>query len=381
MVHTSGLMGWIIVLVICFVSTSYGYKAPTSEFVDPTAFSESVVGLLQDSAVESIVAHLARSADAQLSSLMKTRDRDELFHLDALYFSIPRSRQSVARLLESRTQEVSDRRVHNLGYEDYENIIRTISRIDEPGVNESHAAARDIAFHSKLYRDNFNIVYVTDIFDDWTLAKLKSEVSRLWTSSDIEPNCNLNGYDRLGGYVHFTSGVPPGDQQSSLYSLIYGNEPLRLWMSAIVGTPLFPADFPIELREYGNHSRGMPCHADVQMYANVSSNIEVVVTLSNHGLCEVSWFDRNNVRHSVRPEANSITLVQPDAAIHCVSDTKGGFREILKFIMVGDYRKHSSFYQYVDNKCSKQNPNVKAVKARRKERSKKVPQPAVSEEL
>jgi hypothetical protein len=312
---------------------------------------------------------------------MKTRERDELFHLDALYFSITRSRQSVARLLESRTLEDSDRRVDKLGYEDYENIIRIISRNEEPGVNPSRSSASDIASHSKLYSDNFNIVYVADIFDDWTLAKLKEEVSRLWASGDLEPNCNLNGHDRLGGYVHFTSGEPPGDQQTSLYSLIYGNEPLRLWMSGLVGTPLFPADFPIELREYGNHSRGMPCHADVQMYANVSSNIEVVVTLSNHGSCEVSWFDRNNVRHSVRPDANSITLVQPDAAIHCVSDTKGGFREILKFIMVGDYRKHSSFYHYIENKCSKRNPNVSAVKARRKERSQKVHQPAVLEEL
>ena len=139
-------------------------------------------------------------------------------------------------------------------------------------------------------------------------------------------------------------------------------------MSAITGTPVFPADFPIELREYGETSRGMPCHADVQMYADVFKNYETVVTLSNHGRCEVCWYDREGLRHSVWPAPNSITIVRPNAAVHCVSDTEGGFREILKFIMVGDYLKSPDFHHYVDNVCTKENPNVKLLQERRTER-------------
>ena len=169
----------------------------------------------------------------------------------------------------------------------------------------------------------------------------------------------------MGGYVHYTTGLDILEQRSSLYSLIYGNEALRLWISAVTGVNVFPADFPIELREYGENSRGMPCHADVQMYTDVTKDFEVVVTLSNYGKCEVYWYDRDNVRKSVWPAPNSITIVQPEAAIHCVGDTQGGYREILKFIMVGNHMKHRNFFHYVENKCSEANPNKRRMDAKR----------------
>ena len=184
-------------------------------------------------------------------------------------------------------------------------------------------------------------------------------------STDIEPNCNLDGKDRMGGYVHFSTSSTASSQRESLYSLIFGNEPLRLVVSSIVGTEVHPSDFPIELREYGEHSRGMGCHADIQMYKDLKSNFELVFTVSNKGECEVFWYDRNNLKHSIWPEPNSLTIVHPNAAVHCVSATKGGPREMLKFIMVGTYEKSHSFYHYVENQCGSNNPNVRAVLKRR----------------
>ena len=171
----------------------------------------------------------------------------------------------------------------------------------------------------------------------------------------------------MGGYVHHTPSGKVLDQTNSLYSLIYGNESLRLWMSAVTGVPVFPADFPIELREYGKRSRGMPCHADTQMYSDAAQDFEVVVTLSNRGKCQVYWYDRDNIRHSVWPAPNSITIVRANASVHCVSETKGGSREILKFIMVGNHLKHRHFFQYVENHCPPGNFNLELIEKRRAE--------------
>lgn len=182
---------------------------------------------------------------------------------------------------------------------------------------------------------------------------------------DLEANCNLDGKDRMGGYVHLSSSKPVSSQRESLYALIFGNEALRLLVGSIVGTPVHPADFPIELREYGPYSRGMGCHSDIQMYKELKSNFELVVTVSNKGECEVYWYDRNNIKHSVWPEPNSLTIVHPNAAVHCVSPTKGGPREMLKFIMVGSFDKSHSFYDYVENRCGSHNPNVRAIEKRR----------------
>lgn len=317
---------------------------------------------------ESIAGRYGRSIQAHLSSLIAVIERDEAFHLDALVYTFGRAREALDRLERS---ERGPKRIDTGDFDllDYELILRNISSPESPGINVELVSSASLLSFQTAFKSNFDIIYVKDIFDDWTLREVRKEISRLWASKDIEPNCNLNGVDRLGGYVHLSESVEPKDQTSSLYSLIFGNEPLRLWISAVVGTTLFPSDFPIELREYGNQSRGMACHSDVQMYADVEKNLEVVVTLSNHGQCEVSWFDRDGVKHSVWPAPNSITLVKPNAAVHCVSDTKGGFREILKFIMVGDYSKHRNFFDYVDNPCTKANPNVRALKKRRLERS------------
>jgi hypothetical protein len=196
-------------------------------------------------------------------------------------------------------------------------------------------------------------------------SQVLKEAKRLWASKDIEANCNLNGRDRMGGYVHFSSFQPAENQRESLYSLIFGNEELRLLVSSIVGAMVHPSDFPIELREYGAESRGMGCHADVQMYGDLRTNFELVLTVSNHGKCEVYWYDRNNIKHSVWPEPNSLTIVHPNSAVHCVGPTFGGAREMLKFIMVGSYDKSKSFFEYVDNRCESSNPNVRAIQKRR----------------
>merc|ERR1712150_174852 len=117
--------------------------------------------------------------------------------------------------------------------------------------------------------------------------EVKSEAARLWLSEDLEPNCNLNGRDRTGGYVlDSTMG------NSSLYRLFYGDEEFRQWVSRVNGHQMFPSDFPVELREYPAGSSGMGCHRDLLMYTNVTLDLEFVYTIDNFGTCISTYTDR-----------------------------------------------------------------------------------------
>lgn len=128
---------------------------------------------------------------------------------------------------------------------------------------------------------------------------------------------------------------------------------------------MWPSDFPIELREYGDRSAGMGCHPDLQMYAREDLDLEFVVTLDNDSECEVTFYDREQKKHMVKPKANSLFMVRPNSATHCVSATKGGSRTILKFIFVGDYTKGRQFAMYTVNECGDDNPNNQMLLARR----------------
>ena len=204
------------------------------------------------------------------------------------------------------------------------------------------------------YLDNDHMIYVENFFTAEAFDSIMAETRRLWAAgaSEIEPNCNLNGRDRIGGFVQLHEHSLP----SSLYSTIYANEELFHFVSEIASSGnrhFFPADFPIELREYGPKSRGMPCHADLQMYADPEGDLEIVITLTHEETSEsqVKWFDKAGTEHSIRTSPNSITIVKPNAAVHCVSGTNGGSREILKFILVSGYSKPNQFYDYASNTC------------------------------
>eukprot|EP00415_Alexandrium_ostenfeldii_P000674 UN0674 len=153
---------------------------------------------------------------------------------------------------------------------------------------------------------------------------------------------------------------------SSLYKTFYGDEEFRRWVSRINGHHMFPSDFPVELREYPSGSSGMGCHSDLLMYANGTLDLEFVYTIGNLGTCTSTYTNRRGETTEVHTQANSLIMVRPNSAMHCVKPSEGGHRTILKFIYVGDYHKSSQFGMYTTNYCSKDNPNVLEVLARRK---------------
>mmetsp|Transcript_30943 Transcript_30943/g.57942 ORF Transcript_30943/g.57942 Transcript_30943/m.57942 type:complete len:759 (+) Transcript_30943:51-2327(+) len=229
-----------------------------------------------------------------------------------------------------------------------------------PGVNS--AVLHTLDDQARRYKQNNHVIYTEDFFDEATFSAILHETTRLWRSDDIEGNCNLDGKHRLGGYV-----LDHSSQNSSLYKLIYGNEQFRRWVSAVNGEgPMWPSDFPIEVREYGPESKGMGCHDDLQMYAVSKKDVEFAVTIINDSRCNVSFFDAKGVKHEVHTQGNSVMMVRANAATHCVSPTVGGSRTILKFIFVGDYRKSNDFSEYKVNQCGPDNTNNKKLRNRRK---------------
>lgn len=229
----------------------------------------------------------------------------------------------------------------------------------EPAVRD--ATLQDLDKQSQQYAENKYVIYKEDFFDNVTWDAIVAETKRLWKSYDLEANCNLDGKNRLGGYV-----LDHKAPDTSLYRLIYGNEAFRRWVSGVNGEGnMYPSDFPIELREYGPKSAGMGCHEDLQMYAKDKKDCEFAVTVDNESPCEVTYYDVKNTKHTVITKANSVMMVRANAAKHCVSGTRGGSRTILKFIYVGDYRKSKQFWHYTGNECDDRNPNRQMIQARR----------------
>ncbi|KAF4676759.1 hypothetical protein FOL47_005180 [Perkinsus chesapeaki] len=218
--------------------------------------------------------------------------------------------------------------------------------------------------HKNLVKNDY-AVYTENAFMDDTFEQILFEAERLWRTGEnethgMEANCNLDGKDRMGGYIGY---------KSDLYRLIFGGN-FRLWASLVTEAgALWGSDFPMELREYGQESAGMPCHSDLQMYANNTNDWEVVVTVSNspESKCEFKWWDKAGKERAVLTKANSVTLVRPNSAVHCVSATAGGRREMLKMILVGDYRKGRSFWYYTDNTCQPGNTNRQLMRERSEE--------------
>eukprot|EP00928_Gymnodinium_smaydae_P030623 TRINITY_DN22721_c0_g2_i1.p1 TRINITY_DN22721_c0_g2~~TRINITY_DN22721_c0_g2_i1.p1 ORF type:complete len:741 (-),score=126.77 TRINITY_DN22721_c0_g2_i1:56-2278(-) len=212
----------------------------------------------------------------------------------------------------------------------------------------------------QAFDDNFNIIYKPHFLSQEVYERVMAERDILWKTDELEKNCNLDGTNRIGGYV-----LDSAMRNTSLYQLFYGSEEFRQWISRINGHLMFPSDFPVELREYPEGSRGMPCHRDLLMFTNATLDLEFVYTIDNFGTCISTYTDRKGKVHEVHTEANSLIMVRPNAALHCVKASTGGYRTILKFIYVGDYHKSNEFVHYIQNECGNSNPNVKVLKKRR----------------
>lgn len=230
-----------------------------------------------------------------------------------------------------------------------------------PGINQLYMV--DPSVHKQLFIQNDSLIVLEDFFDPQTFARIQLEAARLWGSDEVEPNCNLDGYNRIGGYVldEFY------ENDSSLYHLIYSNPSLQWWVSYVFGRRMWPSDFPIELREYGPKSRGMQCHRDLQLFADAKVDAEFAFTVENSSVeHEITYVDKEEREHKLKPKPNTLLMVRPGASLHCAGHIeKGAYRVMLKWIFTGDYARATGWEHYTRNEC-KETQNHRVLKQRQK---------------
>lgn len=198
-------------------------------------------------------------------------------------------------------------------------------------MNPQHLA--DLPQHIDNWSKNEDLVVVEDFFDPPTFAKIQKEAARIWRDdAGMEPNCNLDGRDRLGGYV-----LDDRDREGSFYELIYANPALQFWVSSVFGKRMWPSDFPLELREYGAGSKGMGCHRDLQLFGDDMIDAEFAFTVGNNSTeHEVVFFDLKGDKHSLKPKPNTLLMVKPNASLHCAGPMEvGASRQMMKWIFTG----------------------------------------------
>lgn len=255
-----------------------------------------------------------------------------------------------------------DRIKGNQSY-DTSRVIHRKEGLNIPGVNPKHLTPEAMEEYRKIFKEQKGMLYLEDFFDESTFARMQKEARRLWMSEEFEQNCNLDGKNRLGGYVL----DPRTDNQNSFYNLIYGNFDLGKFVSELWGTQMFPADFPIELREYTTKSTGMPCHSDFPMFGVPKLDAEFLFTLFNNSTCATTFDKLDGTQGSVQSKANSLCFVRANDGTHCVKcKPSNGYREVMKWIYSGTYRKANQFASYAQNRCGA-TTNSKMMKKRREE--------------
>jgi hypothetical protein len=204
------------------------------------------------------------------------------------------------------------------------------------------------------------LAYTESIFPPEVFAQLQLLVKEAWSSPSpplIEANCNLDGAHRSGGYV---------SRASALYPTLGNSTELWQWLRGVTGQEgLHLSDLPLEIREYGPGSGGMPCHGDLQLYAGPS--VEVVLTIfhSEDSPSTLTWYDEGQTPHSLRPAPNSALAIRPLRPVHCVSGTGSGSRVIIKIIAVKSLERGPHYARYRGKACRPGHANLESVQKRR----------------
>ncbi|CAD7972398.1 unnamed protein product [Amoebophrya sp. A25] len=224
------------------------------------------------------------------------------------------------------------------------------------GINPVHL--EKIEEYRQQWYENEDLIIMENFFDQETFARIEAESHRLWRASEMEPNCNLDGRNRLGGYV-----LDDLDRRGSFYDLIYRNPALQHFVSSIFSKRMWPSDFPLELREYGDGSSGMSCHRDLALYGDAYIDAEFAFTVANASPShEVTFTDLKGVKHRINPKANTLLMVRPQASLHCAGGVDPGTsRQMMKWIFTGSYKKATDFEMYATNDCGESSLSWKAL--------------------
>ncbi|MEL6341955.1 MAG: hypothetical protein AAFV53_02405 [Myxococcota bacterium] len=155
----------------------------------------------------------------------------------------------------------------------------------------------------------------------------------------MKPEKGSLAVGRMGRYV---------DRRSNTYTLFTAETIIRR-MSRLVGSPMVPSAYPIELRAYRAGS-GMEWHQDDPLYED--PQCELVLCLDNNSDSRTEWIDASGARTAEWTPPNAALLIRAGDAgpPHRVTPLKTGERMILKMVWArpGSPRL-ASFYEHIDS--------------------------------
>lgn len=160
--------------------------------------------------------------------------------------------------------------------------------------------------------------YVTDLLPAQTHAELVAMEAEWRKTSQPEQNSLARG--RLGR--HLSPQSPAHEALMSEWAVLF--------LSNLVGEPLYPGDFPLEYRLCASGS-DMEWHRDTIMYEQ--PQYELVYTLSNDSDARTEWRLPDGRVHSQHMAPNSLLVLRAGGPLHRVTPASRGTRGILKAVM------------------------------------------------
>ena len=64
----------------------------------------------------------------------------------------------------------------------------------------NHTHLDKTACYIDQFAKNDELIVVENFFEEVTFQKIQAEANRIWKTNEMEPNCNLDGRDRLTGH-------------------------------------------------------------------------------------------------------------------------------------------------------------------------------------
>ena len=129
--------------------------------------------LVEGTHASHVVTNYMGQIRAHLSSVVGILDTSQ-FHLDSVVFPLE-STGIMLKSLQEHAQEINpleDGSSTDISFEEYEYLIGLSSRIGLPSISSEWHQSASLELLSRQFRENFNVLYVDNIFDPKTLHKV-----------------------------------------------------------------------------------------------------------------------------------------------------------------------------------------------------------------
>lgn len=159
---------WIIHLISAIQVFQANRIPSVSSFEDGSLFEHPA--LLPRESGSVLFNKYTRALETSLQSIINAKDISP-FHLDALVFALENTRRMMTCLREEEANPVVLEEVTTT-FDDYEKLLSISSTLGIPTIDSSHFTAEVLEKRHQEFQQNYDIIYVDNIFDEITMRKV-----------------------------------------------------------------------------------------------------------------------------------------------------------------------------------------------------------------